>query len=240
MIQVRRDIFLKDVSQEEFNNKDSKTELETTFKNKVRDNRLINNNNKHECLNWRNPRKTQFTAHIDIFTGKTLFKCKICNKSFRHKNNLAVHLRIHTGEKLYKCNICQKCFSRKDFLKKHLVYTHNSDKVHEDVHFEKPYRQENSSIKVLKNQESNISYECDHCKKSFGLRRGLISHLKIHTKSFEDKTSFSNQTNLLKHHSNPEDEKAYVCEYCKKAFNQKGWEQHLEFVDLEKFVYIYK
>ena len=43
-------------------------------------------------------------------TGKTSFKCEVCDKRFSLEGSLKTHLRIHTGEKLYRCEVCNKRF----------------------------------------------------------------------------------------------------------------------------------
>ena len=51
---------------------------------------------------------------------KTMYKCKICSKSFQKPSQLGRHIRIHTGEKPYKCTVCPRAFTQKGTLQIHM------------------------------------------------------------------------------------------------------------------------
>ena len=50
-----------------------------------------------------------------------LFECKICNKSFRRKDDLERHVRIHSDHRPFVCEVCKSSFKRADHLKKHML-----------------------------------------------------------------------------------------------------------------------
>jgi KRAB domain-containing zinc finger protein len=45
-----------------------------------------------------------------MHAGDKLYKCDICDKGFRQREDLQRHIRTHTGDKPYKCHICGKGF----------------------------------------------------------------------------------------------------------------------------------
>ena len=64
-----------------------------------------------------------------IHSDEKPYKCKICKKSFRHKQHLNRHLRIHSDVKPYKGQVCEKSFRQSSHLNRHLRI-HSGDKQH--------------------------------------------------------------------------------------------------------------
>ena len=77
-------------------------------------------------LVWRNTWLTILKTQWEIYTGKQLFPCHQCPKTFS-KYGLKIHLRTHTGKKLYNGNNCPKVFLQSAHLNRHLR-SHSSKK----------------------------------------------------------------------------------------------------------------
>ncbi|XP_013379858.1 zinc finger protein squeeze isoform X3 [Lingula anatina] len=88
--------------------------------------------------------------------GKKIFRCKICNKTFKFNNGLVRHVRlIHVGEKPFECNICKKRFGYKHTLMEH-----------QNLHY------------------GNKPYVCLVCNKRFAARSNWVMHRSVHKKPF--------------------------------------------------------
>lgn len=67
-------------------------------------------------------KKWNFKDHIRMHMGQKPYNCKMCDKSFTQKGNLAKHLRQHDfsdlkSRKVHQCQICHKKFTEKYNLK---------------------------------------------------------------------------------------------------------------------------
>lgn len=55
--------------------------------------------------------------HMQLHSGKRLFNCAYCNKTFAYSGSLRKHVRKHhTGENRYACPVCPKGFEQKVML----------------------------------------------------------------------------------------------------------------------------
>ena len=52
------------------------------------------------------------------------FKCSICGKMLRKRNNLEAHERAHRGEKPFPCTICSASFTNQSNLSQHMKGVH--------------------------------------------------------------------------------------------------------------------
>jgi uncharacterized Zn-finger protein len=77
--------------------------------------------------------------------------CKVCNKSFKYKNNLVQHMKKHDASSQFKCSYCGKVCYRQDHLDSHL-------RIHTG---EKPFK-------------------CPLCDKAFSYKQGMVAHVYTH------------------------------------------------------------
>lgn len=96
-----------------------------------------------------------------------LYRCEICNKSYKHASNLSTHKKIHFRKKKFlQCTICCKMFKKYKNLNIHL-------KIHEDNELYNCVENDgNGTVKSL--------MKCELCNKVVD---DLDQHLKQHTES---------------------------------------------------------
>ena len=55
------------------------------------------------------------------------FKCLVCGKGFKYKNNFLEHVKVvHEGKRDFKCDTCGKEFVRLSYLQKHQNSAHEN------------------------------------------------------------------------------------------------------------------
>ncbi|KRT80265.1 zinc finger protein [Oryctes borbonicus] len=104
--------------------------------------------------------------HIKIHLGDNLWRCEICNKSYRQYPHVLAHTKKHTREN-FSCEACNKKFKQIFYLNKHME-THVGGKP----------------------------YTCSNCNRGFVTSLDLAVHLrrfKVCAQSSSFKTSSEKQ-----------------------------------------------
>ncbi|XP_030018078.1 zinc finger protein 771-like isoform X2 [Sphaeramia orbicularis] len=174
-------------------------------------------------------------------TGGKPFRCAVCQKRFRYKNNVKRHMTTHTGEKPFTCSICGTKFARKSHLYDHHTARHTGVKPFTCSLCRKQFGCANNYKKHMrrhtqeKRPPSYVSAEgrpmkhnCSECGRTFGSGSILKRHLKVHTgeKPFRCSVcgqSFARNAHLINHMIRHTGEKPYSCSVCKKTFTRKDY-----------------
>ncbi|KAH8418497.1 hypothetical protein KR009_005674 [Drosophila setifemur] len=61
------------------------------------------------------------------------FKCNVCGRAYLFEKSLRLHQRVHTGKTYYKCDICQERFVTHIRLTNHMQKTHSSQPPPEET-----------------------------------------------------------------------------------------------------------
>lgn len=110
---------------------------------------------------------------IKLQKGNTIFRCRFCDKSFKHSTNCRVHEMTHSLELHFKCPYCSKYFKSHSACIKHK--THYCPLKPMDP------MQTKQAIDLRKQIDDTIqSFKCHECKSIFGLQSMLELHEKTH------------------------------------------------------------
>ncbi|KAM4697674.1 zinc finger protein 646 [Rhinophrynus dorsalis] len=125
-------------------------------------------------------------------TGRRLYECDLCEKSYRHSGSLINHKRTHqTGD--YSCTLCSKHVHNLAALKNHL-------RIHHKVKRGSP-GEKNDSSKFLYSEmcfspENNGEFACASCEEFFSSEEELVAHQEVHME-LEGHTWCPQEENLI-------------------------------------------
>lgn len=81
----------------------------------------------------------------------SLWVCRQCNYSTRHRGHLNQHMAVHSGRRPFGCHLCPMAFSRRATLANHL-----------QLH------------------ERQRTFQCRFCPIAFTLKSALVQHITTH------------------------------------------------------------
>ena len=166
-------------------------------------------------------------------------KCNLCEKSYKHRDDLKVHLLWHSGQRPYECNVCLKKFYSRKILRRHCSYVHDKVKRYQVQRFQcnicdKRFTNSTSVKRHMYVHSAEKPFKCSVCPKGYTNKALLNQHLVSHSeqKGFPChvcKRVFNWKYDLKKHSWQHTTERPYRCAVCKKGFVQRHFlKKHIE------------
>ncbi|CAB3365385.1 Hypothetical predicted protein [Cloeon dipterum] len=101
------------------------------------------------------------------------FTCKLCGKSFNHRDSCQKHMAIHFGTS--KCYICGYVLSRKSHMKRHLRHVHGIPSGDAFLKYVGPL--DSSTLKVIM---KDGAFSCSVCDRRFLNKSSCVRHFATH------------------------------------------------------------
>lgn len=162
----------------------------------------------------------------DVQSGRPVYKCHVCPRTFRGSAYLKFHLRNHTGDRPFRCAVCNKTFTVKNGLDKHLD-THSEERNYKCGECGKLFKRIAHVREHIKIHSSLRPYPCVVCEKSFKTSNALKVHMRIHSDIMPYECRFCQRhfrekASLQRHIRLHTGERPFQCEYCKRRFTEHG------------------
>ncbi|XP_017000206.2 zinc finger protein 761 [Drosophila takahashii] len=104
-------------------------------------------------------------------------ECPECFKIVKNRRNYDTHVNVvHSNKKRYSCGVCQKGFYHKSEMEAHQKL-HGQSYSCEQCSFT-TRNKKSLSVHVLGQHYKRFAFECKVCKKRFGRRQGLNTHMQ--------------------------------------------------------------
>jgi len=161
------------------------------------------------------------------------FACKICNKTFQSKDQLARHsVWFHANTKSCSCNVCGKKFRYNCQLKRHMD-VHSKVRLFPCCVCDKRFKQKEHVKRHMVTHSEIKQFSCDVCQKKFKLQGDVKKHMIIHSdiKPFSCNIclkKFKRSHELKNHSVVHSDIRPFSCNICQKKFKVKsGLKRHM-------------
>lgn len=168
-------------------------------------------------------------SHLSVVTdatGKKIYCCIVCKRTFAFACHLNEHLRNHWHKNLLTCKICQKEFDEQEELSRHFCdRAEIKPLICEVCHT--VFSRERALSQHLLTHTAYKSFICHVCGKSFKLKPHLCMHItRAHKKKkyfYCDlcEKQYLSVDALQAHYCEPIKKMPYICDVCNAHFPEK-------------------
>ncbi|XP_055694342.1 zinc finger protein 728-like [Lutzomyia longipalpis] len=126
----------------------------------------------YRAYKWYSSLRLHEASHREL--QRTNYKCDLCSKSFVFAYLLKKHKKLHHSAEIHHCDICDEIFAKKEEFDLHLEQKKCSDEKRKRLKRKSPQP-----------KESQNSFKCAICNRSYPFKNMLLKHKKTHEK-FEE------------------------------------------------------
>lgn len=186
----------------------------------------------HLCKKQFYVRKDLETHKENSPSCNSSLECKFCDKKFWRQRSLTVHIHYHhkSQDVDYKCTVCSKSFKVREQLQYHLkivhmAYEHLECRICHKLLLGPLKMKHHMKMVHIKDQELQYTFSCQVCSKVFKNELTLKKHQEIHENPILCEIcgkSYHCRTTLLSHIKNEHTKVGtFICAPCNKSFTSE-------------------
>ena len=149
--------------------------------------------------------------------------CEHCEKSFTTKQRLKTHILLQHEKVPWVCEVCSQPYESEVKKNSHEKSSHPEVKCEQ---CDRIFRKNSKSLRIhIKREHMKITYDCEHCKKSFTTKQRLKTHILLQHEKVSWICEVCSQPYESEDKKNSHEKSSHPdvkCEHCDRIFRKNS------------------